>query len=102
MPQMTTWLPHSSSNAGDSVTQELTSAINDLSDDERVDLVALMWLGRGDYTSDDWPGVRQEAARQLEKSTAHYLMGTPMFGDFIEEGLSILGQACTQYIIDRL
>ena len=90
------------SNADNSLAQELTSAINDLSGDERIDLVALMWLGRDDYTADDWQDLRQEAAREQEKSTANYLMGTPMFGDYIEEGLSILGHACTQYIIDRM
>jgi hypothetical protein len=40
----------------DPVVEELTSLINSLSEDEQIDLVALAWLGRDDYTADDWPG----------------------------------------------
>src|SRR5262245_19425856 len=39
----------------DPVMEELTSFISSLSEDERVDLVALAWLGRDDNTLEDWP-----------------------------------------------
>ena len=47
----------------DPVVEELTSLINSLSVDEQIDLVALAWLGRDDYSAADWPAVREEAAR---------------------------------------
>src|ERR1700688_2168904 len=47
----------------DPVVEEITSLIDALSVDEQIDLVALAWLGRDDYTASDWPAVRQEAAR---------------------------------------
>jgi len=37
----------------DPVVEELTSFINSLSEDEQVDLVALTWLGRDDYSASD-------------------------------------------------
>ena len=40
----------------DPVVEELTSLINALSVDEQVDLVALAWLGRDDYSAEDWRG----------------------------------------------
>ncbi len=40
---------------------EVTSFIDARSEDEQVDLVALAWLGRGDYTADDWQDVREDA-----------------------------------------
>lgn len=86
----------------DPVVQELTDFINSLSEDEQIDLVALAWLGREDNTADDWPSVREEAARAHNKRTARYLLGMPLLGDFLEEGLSMLGYSCEEFEIDRL
>ncbi len=89
-------------HADDPVVEELTSFIEAMSEDEQVDLVALAWLGRGDYTADDWPSVREEAARAHNKNTATYLLGIPMLGDFLEEGLALLGYSCEPFEMNRL
>lgn len=86
----------------DPVVEELTSLIGSLSEDEQIDLVALAWLGRDDYSADDWPAVREEAARAHNQRTAEYLLGIPMLGDFLEEGLSMLGYSCEEFEIGRL
>ena len=86
----------------DPVVEELTSFINCLSEDEQIDLVALTWLGRDDYSASDWPAVRAEAARAHNKRTAGYLLGTPLLADFLEEGLSLLGRSCKEFEIDHL
>ena len=86
----------------DPVVEELTSLINSLSQDEQIDLVALAWLGRDDYTVDDWPTVRAEAERAHNANTATYLLGMPQLGDFLEEGLSMLGRSCEEFEIGRL
>ncbi|MGC2411003.1 MAG: DUF3775 domain-containing protein [Methyloceanibacter sp.] len=74
----------------DPVLEELTSLINSLSEDEQIDLVALAWLGRDDYSANDWSTVREEAARAHNENTASYLLGTPLVGDLLEEGFSML------------
>lgn len=89
-------------HADDPVVEELTSLINSLSEDEQIDLVALAWLGRDDYSAGDWPEVRAEAARAHNQRTASYLLGTPLVGDFLEEGLSMLGYSCEEFEIERL
>jgi len=86
----------------DPVVQELRSFINSMSEDEQIDLVALTWLGRDDYTASDWPAVREEASRAHNKRTAEYLLGTPLLGDFLEEGLSMLGYSCEEFEMGRL
>jgi hypothetical protein len=86
----------------DPVFEELTSLINALSEDEQIDLVALTWLGRDDYSADDWPAVRAEASRAHNEQTANYLLGTPQLGDFLEEGLSMLGYSCEEFEMNRL
>jgi hypothetical protein len=86
----------------DPVVEELTSLINSLSEDEQIDLVALAWLGRDDYSAEDWSTVREEAARAHNQRTAEYLLGMPLVGDFLEEGLSMLGYSCEEFEIERL
>src|SRR5579885_3337201 len=86
----------------DPVVEELRSLINSLSEDEQIDLVALAWLGRDDYTAGDWPAVREEAAQAHNQHTADYLLGIPLRGDFLEEGLSMLGYSCAEFEIGRL
>lgn len=86
----------------DPVVEEITSFIDSLSEDEQIDLVTLAWLGREDYTADDWATVREEAARAHNARTATYLLGIPMLGDFLEEGLSMLGYSCEDFEINRL
>jgi hypothetical protein len=86
----------------DPVVEELTSFINSLSEDEQIDLVTLAWLGRDDYSASDWSTVREEAERAHNERTAEYLLGMPLVGDFLEEGLSMLGYSCEDYEIERL
>lgn len=86
----------------DPAVDEIRSLIDSLSEDEQIDLVALMWLGRDDYSANEWPSEREEAARAHNARTAEYLLGTPLVADFLEEGLSKLGYSCEDFEIDRL
>lgn len=87
----------------DDLTQkELVAFINALNDEEQADLVALLWLGRGDGTLDDWHDLRDEAQRQHNKRTAAYLLGEPLLSDHLEEGLSQFGLTCEDFEINRL
>jgi Protein of unknown function (DUF3775) len=81
----------------DPTVQEIIAFINAMSVDEQVDLVALAWIGRDDYTAADWASVREEAAAAHNKRTASYLLGMPQLGDFLEEGLSLLGYSIEEY-----
>jgi hypothetical protein len=89
----------------DPVFEELSSFISSLSEDEQIDLVTLAWLGRDDNTIEDWPALREEAARahaSRPKQTANYLLGMPLVADYIEEGFSLFGQSCEEFEINRL
>lgn len=83
-------------HSDDPVVEELTSLIDSMSEDEQIDLVALAWLGRDDFTVDDWTSVREEAARAHNKNTVSYLLGMPLLGDYLEEGLTLLGHTCEE------
>jgi Protein of unknown function (DUF3775) len=87
----------------DDLTQkELVAFITALSEEEQADLVALLWLGRGDGTMEDWDDLRDEAQRQHNNRTAAYLLGEPLLSDHLEEGLSQFGFSCEDFEIGRL
>lgn len=78
--------------AGDPTAEELRNAIDGLFEDERAELVALFWIGRGDYEPADWAEARSVAMRhQRGRRTARYLMGSPLLAGHLEEGLVRLG-----------
>jgi hypothetical protein len=78
-------------NGDDLTVREMTGFINSLTEDEQVDLVALMRLGRGDGSIDEWKDLRREAAEGRNSRTASYLLGEPLLSDFLAEGLDQFG-----------
>ena len=74
---------------------EIKDFIDSLNVDEQLDLVTLMWIGRGDFAAKDWREARDEATRGRNEHTAEYLLGTPLLGDFLETGLSQIGISCS-------
>ncbi|HYW60763.1 MAG TPA: DUF3775 domain-containing protein [Xanthobacteraceae bacterium] len=78
-------------HSDDPTAQELNAFIGALTEDEQEDLVALMWLGRGDGEIADWCELRREAARLHSRRTAQYLLGKPLLPNHLIEGLAQLG-----------
>lgn len=72
---------------------EVKATIDDLEPDQQISLVGLMWLGRGDYTVDEWERALADARASRTERTAEYLMGTPLLADYLAEGLDQLGVA---------
>lgn len=88
--------------ADDATLAELRSAIDDLNDDEIIDLIAVAWLGRGDFTKDNWLDARELARERHRPRSANYLIGMPALGDYLEEGLAMLGYSCMEEEMGRL
>ena len=74
----------------DPIYSEMKTVIEDLEPDQQVQLVALMWLGRGSFTVNEWKAALKEAGDNWNSKTADYLIGTPLLSDYLEEGLSQL------------
>jgi Protein of unknown function (DUF3775) len=77
--------------------QELRDAIESLNIDEREELLALVWLGRGDYDAQSWPDALQQARDSGNAHEARYLLGTPLLADYLEEGAAALGLPLDDY-----
>ena len=73
----------------DPIYSEMKTAIEDLEPDQQVQLVALMWLGRGSFS--DWDSAIEEARDNWNSQTADYLIGTPLLSDYLGEGLNQVG-----------
>ncbi|PWL18637.1 hypothetical protein DKP76_06015 [Falsochrobactrum shanghaiense] len=71
--------------------KELVAAIRSLNEDQKMELLALMWVGRGDFSADEWEDALNMASERHNGREAKYLLGTPLLGDYIEEGLVALG-----------
>lgn len=76
---------------GDATEHELRSFISDLNDDEKAELVAILWIGRETYEPEDLTEAIATARHEATTPTEDYLLGIPMLSDFLEEGLAKLG-----------
>ena len=83
------------------VRAELVSFIDNLNDDEKVELVALCWTGRGDFEG-DWKGAIAEARGPGAYRTANYLLDMPLLADYLEDGLSGFDLSCEDMERGRL
>jgi hypothetical protein len=88
--------------ADDATLDELRSYLQALNDDELEDLLALTWLGRGDYTLNDWEDLMSEVQDVRDHRTVDYLIGTPLLADYLENGLSEFGLSCAEFELGRM
>ena len=75
----------------DAVAQEITGFVQGLTDDEQVDVIALMRLGRGDAEIEEWDQLRQETRDTRDQPAVQVLLGEPLVSDYLAEGLSAFG-----------
>jgi hypothetical protein len=103
MAQEETVTPDSGSNPSDDeapatlqdtpdnlLREAIAAEIGDLEPDQQAQLVALMWIGRGDMEAEEWQEAVELASEQAEGPTAAYLLKHPHAADHIEEGLDRL------------
>lgn len=85
--------------ADDPTEDELREGLSGLNADQLHELVALMWLGRGTFSKDEWDKAYREAceADPNAKSSPDYLMGTPLLSDYLEEGLSEMDVSISEF-----
>jgi hypothetical protein len=89
--------------SSDNPTQEeLGAALNGLDDEQRIEVLALMWLGRGDFDRDEWRDALAQAREVHNANETSYLIGTPLLADYLETGLDLLGYSLEDYEKDRL
>ena len=86
----------------DGTGEELTAALDGLNDDEKIEILALVWLGRGDFAPDDWAAALDQAGEVHDRRETAYLLGIPQLGDLLEDGLAMLGYPTGELGFGRL
>lgn len=77
--------------------RELVAFINAMDDDEKAELVALTWTGRGDYSAREWRVAVAEARSRREVETSVYLLGIPLLADYLDDGLAEFDLSCDDF-----
>ncbi|PPD45169.1 MAG: hypothetical protein CTY15_05155 [Methylocystis sp.] len=83
------------------VRTEIVSFIDAMDVDEQTELVALAWVGRGDFSAEEWEEAVAQARARREQPTSAYLLGLPLLAALLEDGLGELGESCALYAADR-
>jgi hypothetical protein len=86
----------------DPAAREIRAFVSAMDEDRQIDLVALTWVGRGDYEISEWAEARQQAAAAHNDRTADYLLGLPLLSEFLEDALSDCGLSCEDEDLGRL
>jgi Protein of unknown function (DUF3775) len=86
----------------DPTLAELRDAISSLNEDEVVEVIAMVWLGRGDFNREEWADALELARERHNRRSAQYLVGIPNLGDCLEEGAAQLGISIEDYELNRL
>jgi hypothetical protein len=84
---------HAGPEDSDDITEDsFAEYVDGLNADEQTALIALAWVGRGDFDSDEWEEALRLAAERNETGDAGgYLLGLDMVGDLIAEGVAAFG-----------
>jgi len=69
----------------------LREYIASLNDDEKVNLVALMWVGRESFEAEDFEAAKRQVSEEATAPTEEYLSGIPGLAEFLEDGLEAMG-----------
>ncbi len=74
--------------------ETLAEYIGELNEEQQVALIALAWVGRGDYEPEEWQeALRLAAERNAKGDAGAYLTGMEGLGDLLAEGVSAFGLA---------
>ena len=80
----------------DETYNDLAEFIDNLNVDEQAELITLAWIGRGSYAKEEWEEALAEAQAQRSDRTAAYLLGMPLLGDYLADGLAEFGHTCDE------
>jgi Protein of unknown function (DUF3775) len=65
--------------------------VRELDERQQDELVALLWLGRGDVEADEWEDAVRMAHERRDTPTEDYLLGQPLAAEHWAEGAAQLG-----------
>ncbi|HUZ67631.1 MAG TPA: DUF3775 domain-containing protein [Beijerinckiaceae bacterium] len=79
------------------VRAELRAFIQAMDQDESTELVALCWLGRGDFDTQEWSDAMAAAAERTGPKTPDYLLEMEGLADYLDDGLAAFDLGCEDF-----
>ena len=86
----------------DPTVEEIRGFLENLNEDETTELLALVWVGEGDYDVEEWSEAVEDARDNPDERRADAFLNIPLLGDYLEEGLAELGLSCNDVNLSRL
>ena len=62
--------------------------------EEQADLLALIWLGRGDYDIEEWDEALTEAEARIAARDPDYMIGDAALPEYLGDGIEAFGLSC--------
>lgn len=90
------WSQILADHADDYTYQEIKNVIDDLEPDQQIDLLTLMYIGRGDFEIEDWSNARKEAKANIAPRLTDYMLAKPLIANYLAKGLELLGFTCEE------
>ena len=78
----------------DARRRETIEFIAGLNVDEQTDLLALIWLGRGDYGIEEWDDALTEAEARIAARDPDYMIGDAALPEYLGDALEAFGLSC--------
>ena len=72
-------------------SRKFAGSCESLNEDETVELLALVWIGEGDYDVEEWEDALADARDNPDERRPEALLSIPLLGDYLDEGLAELG-----------
>jgi hypothetical protein len=76
----------------DARREELRDFIAGLNVEEQIDLLALIFVGRGDYDIGEWRAAVREASARIERRDADYMIGDAALPEYLGTALDAVGK----------
>lgn len=84
----------------DPTEEEIRSFFEQLNEDEKVEVLAMLWLGSG--TFEEWSEAVDAARQDGDSRRADTFLSMPLAADYLEDALTRLGFSCADVDAERL
>jgi Protein of unknown function (DUF3775) len=74
--------------------REMVSFVSGLDAEEQLNLLALILLGRGDYSIDEWDDALIAARDAIDVKSADFMIGDPALPAYLLEALEAVDESC--------
>ena len=79
---------------GDDRRHQMVELVAGLNVEEQTDLLALIWLGRGDYDLAEWDDALAEAEARIAARDPDYMIGDAALPQYLGDGLEAFDRTC--------